>query len=82
VKALAAKGVTRRRKEELFHGLDMVIDARRIWKQARPRHPEEHWHYRCESKKVGPFFAGFRFQPQALSAGGIVTCTMVGGNGR
>jgi hypothetical protein len=45
VRALAAKGVTRSRKKELFHGLDMAITARRIWKQARPRYPKEHWHY-------------------------------------
>jgi UDP:flavonoid glycosyltransferase YjiC (YdhE family) len=46
VNALAAKGMTRSRKTELFLGLDMAITARRIWKQARPQYPEEHWHYK------------------------------------
>jgi hypothetical protein len=45
VNALAAKGMTRSRKKELFRGLDMAITARRLWKQARPRYPEEHWHF-------------------------------------
>ena len=45
VHALAAKGMTRSRKNELFHGLDMAITALRIWKQARPRYPREHWHF-------------------------------------
>jgi len=49
LQALAAQGLSRTRKEELFRGLDMAIAAREVWRAAEPKYPEEHWHYRVVS---------------------------------
>lgn len=46
LQALAAKGLSKTRKWELFSGLDMAMAARRIWKEANPKFPKGSWHYR------------------------------------
>lgn len=42
----AAKGLSKRRKKELFHGLDMAVSALRCFEAANPRFPQGLWHYR------------------------------------
>jgi len=46
LQALASQGLSKTRKEELFRGLDMAVAARRVWKAAQPKFPEDSWHYR------------------------------------
>jgi len=45
LQALAAKGLSKTRKWELFSGLDMAMAARRIWKETNPKFPKGSWHY-------------------------------------
>lgn len=46
LQALAAQGLSRERKKELFRGLDMALQARMVWKAADPQFPDDSWHYR------------------------------------
>ena len=42
---LAARGMSKSRKNELFRGLDMAVAARNVFDAANPTFPKEHWHY-------------------------------------
>lgn len=45
LQALAAKGLSKTRKKELFRGLDMALAARNVWKEGDPEYLENSWHY-------------------------------------
>ena len=45
VQSMAAEGMTKSRKKELFHGLDMAMAIRHVFMKAGPEFPSEHWNY-------------------------------------
>lgn len=45
VNALATKGLSKSRKKDLVHGLELAIAVRRVFNEANPRFPPDHWHY-------------------------------------
>jgi UDP:flavonoid glycosyltransferase YjiC (YdhE family) len=45
VESMAEEGLSRSRKNELFHGLDMAVAARNLFDKAGPKFPPEHWHF-------------------------------------
>jgi UDP:flavonoid glycosyltransferase YjiC (YdhE family) len=48
---LAARGMSKSRKKELFRGLDMAVAARKMFDDADPTFPEDHWHYTVAKAK-------------------------------
>ena len=59
--ALASKGVSKRRKKQLFHGLDIAVSALRCFEAADPRFPKDLWHYRvAKVQNLKPLIASLQ----------------------